>query len=615
MSAPVITLKNASVTFGGGYVFENISLSIDPKDRISLVGRNGCGKSTLLKVLAEIQDIYDGDLFVQPGSKIGYLPQELNYDRNITAYEFILDGLKEEDYKYKADFFLSQFFLTGNEKIDSLSGGQKRHISLIRAVISEPDLLLLDEPTNHLDIQSIEWLENFLYSYSGAVICISHDRKFLSNISSKIFWMYKGGILVNKKGYSDFERWSEMIFEQEKLKFGNLEKELERENQWLAKGVTARRKRNVRRLKELMELRQNMKNEKILYRSLTSKVSLHDIPENEASKILIEASNVSYSFDNKKILDDFSFRLIKKDKIGILGKNGSGKTTFLNIITKQIPIEKGVVKFGCTVEKFNDQLTIYDQKRNSLDPKKTPWEVLCPTGGDRVLLSGDRTKHVVGYLKDFMFTANQVKSPCSLLSGGEAGRLMLAKVLANPGNVLILDEPTNDLDVETLDVLQDILGGYKGTLLLVSHDRDFIDRIVNKTIIFEGDGEVEGYVGGYSDYLAQRKHKSPKTKNINKNKEKVDNNRAQTKELKVLKKLSYKDEYSLKTLPSEINNLTNEIKILNEELNYGNLFSEDPKKFNKLLSKLADKQKKLSEKENKWLEIEALKEKILNDNK
>lgn len=607
----LISTKEAHVTYGGEPVFDNITFSIEDNDKICLVGRNGCGKSTLLKLLAgEIQSD-GGEIFIKPGIRIGYLPQKINYDPNHSIYEYLLSAIKKDeniDYTFQADIILHHFDLTGDLKLSTLSGGQLRRAALARALIDQCDLLLLDEPTNHLDIGAIEWLEDFLKSYKGALVCISHDRTFLSNVTAKTFWMRRGQIMVNPKGYSDFERWSEAIEEQELNTLVRLGKKLDQENQWLQGGVTARRKRNIKRLWALKDLREDLRKQKTKYIYSKSTIKLPPMQESDANRLVVEVDNISKSFDKKKIISNFSTRIMRGDKIGIIGRNGSGKSTFLKIITSRLTQDHGRLKFGRTQTKFADELSYFDQDRSQLNLKKTPWEIMCPTGGDQVKIK-EGTKHVVGYLRDFMFTHEQVKTKVAALSGGQASRLLLAKVLAQPGNVLVMDEPTNDLDMETLDMLQEILCDYAGTLIIVSHDRDFLDRIVARTIVFEGDGIVEEYVGGYSDYLEQKNASKPSNKKSTTQAPIVLEKSEKLRSDKITK-LSYKQKLALEKLPGEIEQLQTALKDLETQLSNQDLYKNNQELFYQITKEFTQKKHSLEQKENNWLEIELLRQEL-----
>ena len=600
MTPPLLTVRDAKVTFGGKPLFEALEFSIFENDKICLLGRNGTGKSTLMKVIIGERELDDGERFLQPGTRIGYLPQQVYIDDAETVYQHVLaDYENDENKKYLADIVLAPFELDGTRLMSTLSGGQKRRASLARALVDEPDILLLDEPTNHLDIEGILWLEDYIKNYRGAIITVSHDRTFLTNVSQKIFLLDRGKMLVNGKGYSDYERWSEQLETEEAARLQKLKGKMDEEEHWRRYGVTARRKRNVRRMEELHSLREKLRRERGEFSKLGSSVKLPSLGPNSGSKLVAEMEEISKSFGEKRIITNFTTRILHKDRVGIVGKNGTGKTTFLKLITGQLEQDAGTIKRSNKLE-----ISYFDQNRESLNPTKTLWETLCPHG-DQVKV-GENYKHVVAYLKDFLFTPEQAKSPVGSLSGGEANRLMLARLLANPGNVLVLDEPTNDLDMDTLDMLQELLMDYEGTLILVSHDRDFIDRVVTQTIAFEGDGEVQAYAGGYSDYLVQRKEgtrvqkKSVKAEPVAEAKEKP--------QAKAATKLSYKHQRALDEFPGMMEKLQAEIASLEEQMMDASLYSKNPTKFSELNMQMNKKKMELVALEEAWMEAEIAKE-------
>ena len=448
------------------------------------------------------------------------------------------------------------------------------------------------------------------------MICISHDRRFLADISNKTLWLDKQKIKVNSKGYHDFERWSDTLIEQEYNAIVKMNKKLAEEEHWHQRGVTARRKRNVRRLRELKSLRQDIKARQAVHKKATGKVSLPPLSPKEASKLVIEMEDISKSYGDTKILDQFSTRIMRNDKVGIVGRNGSGKTTFLKILTGSLEIDSGRLRRGKTLIKFKDDISYFDQNRDSLDEEETLWDTLCPGGGDQVYLGNDRHRHVVGYLKDFMFDPTQARAKVKSLSGGESNRLLLSKILANPKSILILDEPTNDLDTDTLDMLQEMLADYKGTLIIVSHDRDFLDRTVEKLIVFEGDGDVEEYIGGYSDYLEakkQEKQQKNQTRNAQKSQQKSEANEHKRTKSTASSGLSYKYKHALATLPKEIDRLIDTIKDLEQKLSDPTLYVSDPESFDRLSQALQDTKKELTYAEDQLLEAEIMQEEYLSN--
>ena len=589
--APIYTTKEAKLTFGLNPLFTGVDLYINKGDKICLVGRNGCGKSTLLKVIAGQIEADDGEFFMQPGVRIGYMPQEPDFTGFKTLREVVEAGLpKEEKHQtYRADQLIEYFDINANQNPEFSSGGERRKAALARALINEPDILLLDEPTNHLDISAIEKLEEIIQKFTGAVLVISHDRAFLSHVSHTTFWLDRGILRRNNKGFDDFENWQDQIIEQEIIEQKALNKKIAEETEWLHKGVTARRKRNMGRLRRLQQLRQERREQIKAVGSVEMEAQTTDL----RSKLVIEAKHVYKSFDKREIVKDFSIRVIKGNKLGIVGPNGSGKTTLLKLLTKKLEPDSGFVRIGKNLEE-----AYFDQNRITLDPKKTLWKTLC-NEGDHIWVRG-HFRHVVAYLKDFLFKPDQAQALVSTLSGGEKNRLMLAVALAKPSNFLVLDEPTNDLDMDTLDLLQEVLDEYEGTIIIVSHDRDFMDKVATSLLYLKGDGTVYEHVGTYTELLGKLKNKTdkqtPKKQNI-KEEPKV---REKNKTLK----LSFKEQYLLKTLPTEIEKLEQEIKAIEISLGNPNLYTDDPQKFDELTVALSANKNKIDELENQWLELQ-----------
>ena len=517
-------------------------------------------------------------------------------EKDLTVYEYVLQNISLnhsetlDQKSYLADIILEKLCLDGEQYLSKLSGGQLRRVDLARTLVMEPDLLFLDEPTNHLDIGSIEWLEEYLNNFSGGLIIVSHDRAFLRNVSNKIIWLDRGKLLCNNRGFSDFERWSEEVFVQEERELSKLGKELDKENLWLQQGVTARRKRNQQRLQNLHDLRAKLKSDKSRFGNINNDIKLDSGALNNKSKLIVEMEDVSFSFpEQRPLFNSFSLSIIRGEVIGIMGRNGAGKSTFIKLITGGLMPSTGKIRLG-----HNLQYCYLDQSRSEINPEDTLWKTLCPNGGDTIFLGGNKPKHVVAYLKDFLFDGKQANSKVSTLSGGEQNRLLLAKLLINPGNFLILDEPTNDLDMDTLDMLVEILTEYKGTLLIVSHDRDFLERLATRTIIIDNQ-QVLDNVGGYYDYIASTKpSKEMKIAKESVKKEKSNN------------KLSYKDERELSLLPDKIDKLTQEIQLLEIELDNPELYARDPNYFNSLTNNIATKKEELEECELRWLELEEL---------
>lgn len=591
VEAPIYTIRGAKLSFGLNPLFTDVDLYINRGDKICLVGRNGCGKSTLLKVIAREIEPDDAEFFIQPGVRIGYMPQEPDFTGFKTLREVVEAGLpkNEKNQTYRADKLIEYFAINESQNPEQASGGERRKAALARSLIGEPDILLLDEPTNHLDITTIEKLEDLIKKFSGAVIVISHDRMFLDHVSQTTFWLDRGILRRNNKGFSAFEDWEDQVIEQEIIEQKALNKKIAEETEWLHKGVTARRRRNMGRLRRLQQLRQERR-EQI---KMTGSVNLEAETAELRSKMVIEAKHISKSFGDKEIIKDFSIRVIKGNKIGIVGPNGSGKTTLIKLLTKRLEPDSGFVRIGKNLEE-----AYFDQNRITLDPKKTLWKTLC-NEGDHIWVRG-HFRHVVAYLKDFLFKPDQAQCPVSTLSGGEKNRLMLALALAKQSNFLVLDEPTNDLDMDTLDLLQEVLDDYEGTILIVSHDRDFMDKVATSLIYMRGDGTVYEHVGSYSELLEKLKG-IPLKKD---NRKQAVKEEPKVREKNKTQKLSFKEQYMLENLPKEIEKLGEENKAIEVALGNANLYTDDPQKFDELTSKLAANKEKLEEMENQWLEVQ-----------
>ena len=507
MAQPLLlSVRDAMIRYSEVPVFENLTFNIHERSRIALVGKNGAGKSTLMNIITGAQDLDEGERWEEPGTTIGYLRQDITPKEGERVFDYIfaeIDEGERELHAYKVDIVAEALHLDVEAQMTRLSGGQLRRAGLARALVEEPDILLLDEPTNHLDLEAIEWLEGYLKNYRGTLLVVSHDRTFLSNVTNQVFWLDRGQLKISPRGFAFFDEWSEMLLEQEERELKNRKAVVAQEVEWASRGVKARRKRNIRRLELMREARDKLKADEAAHRRATAKINI-EAPKTieNSSKIVGEFYKVYKAFEEEgktiSILNGFSFRLQRGDRIGILGKNGSGKTTFLKLLLKELEPDKGRVKTRKELE-----FSYFDQKRSDLDPTDTLKKTLSPGGGDYIDVMG-KQRHVCGYLKDFMFDPGRAQDKVSQLSGGQKNRLMLAKILANPKTCLILDEPTNDLDMDTLDMLEEILCQYKGTLIVVSHDRDFLDQTVTKILAFEGDGKIESVVGGYSDYLEKR---------------------------------------------------------------------------------------------------------------
>lgn len=613
----LISLEDIRLSFGGKPLFDALNLHVCEGDKICLVGKNGAGKTTLMRIITGDIELDGGARFALPGLRVGYLAQNVPYDDAMRVKDFVMTGMppdkRDEAHHHLAYMMMGPLDLDGEAAMGTLSGGQIRRAALARALLEEPDLLLLDEPTNHLDLVAIEWLEDYLAHYRGAVVCVSHDRAFLAAVSRKVFWIDRGQVRTCPTGYAGFEAWMEEIIEIEAKTLHNMQKKLDAEVDWTQGGVTARRKRNQRRMNELHRLREKLKNDKAAYKQRIAAIELESLPPSQASKIIAEFKHVDKSFtreDGKKthILRDFNIRIQRGDRIGILGKNGSGKSTFIKLMTKQMEPDAGYVRLGKTVD-----ITYFDQHRVALDPNKTLWDTLAPDGAYVFIGHGAKQKHihVCGYLKNFLFDPKIARDKVATLSGGQQNRLMLAKALATPGNVLILDEPTNDLDMDTLDMLQDILAEYQGTLIVVSHDRDFLDRTVTEVLAFEGDAVVEAHLGGYTDYI-EAKGKSgsavPK-KAVAAVKAKADKPAAAaaTTVSSSKPRMPYKWVVELEKLPAKIASLEQEVEQLHAMLADATLYTRAPEQFDKASRRMAKAQEELAASEQRWLELEDMK--------
>jgi ATP-binding cassette subfamily F protein uup len=594
-------LSDIHLTFGGPPLLEGAEMTVGAGQRLCLVGRNGSGKSSLLKVAAGLIEPDRGERVLKKGTTLRYLPQEPDLSSYATTLDYVEEGLDAAADPHRARYLLEHLGLTGEESPERLSGGEARRAALARVLAPKPDILLLDEPTNHLDLPAIEWLEEELKAWRGALVTISHDRRFLEALSDSTLWLDRGQARLLEKGFSAFEAWRDETLELEARERHKLDRKLAAEADWLRYGVTARRKRNQGRLRKLMDLRQQRREQ----RQRPGAVRMAASEAETSSKTVIEAASISKAFGGRSLVRDFSIRIQRGDRVGLIGPNGAGKTTLLRLLTGQLAPDSGTVKLGQTL----DMVTL-DQKRESLDPRWTLKEALAGEGGDTVFVGG-QPRHVVSYMKDFLFLPEQAGTPIERLSGGERGRVMLARALARPSNLLVLDEPTNDLDLETLDLLQELLADYGGTLLLVSHDRDFLDRVATSVILAEGEGRWVEYAGGYSDMLAQRGAKPGALV-----KEKPRDGKPKTgpssveKTPEAKRKLSFKEKHALQTLPGEMEKLREEIAALQLALEDGALYQREPERFRASADALSRKQAELEAAEERWLELEILREEL-----
>jgi len=595
---PILFLRDIHVTFGGTPLLEGAELSLDEGDRLALVGRNGSGKSTLLKIAVGLIEADSGERFLQPGLTVRYLPQEPDLTGFQTSLDYVLAGLGPADDRHRAQQLLERLGLTGAEDPKMLSGGEARRCALARVLAPEPDILLLDEPTNHLDLPAIEWLESELSAIRSALVLISHDRRFLQNLSRATLWINQGVTRRLDRGFDAFESWRDETLEQEERDRHKMARKIAAEMDWLHKGVTARRKRNMGRLRALRALRAEWKTQ----RRPTAMVTMEATDGEASGKLVAEARSVSKSYGGPPVVRDLSIRVQRGDRLGIVGPNGAGKTTLLNLLTGVLPPDEGRVRLGA-----NLQMVTLDQRRESLDPDSTLAEVLTGGRGDTVSVAG-QSRHVTGYMKDFLFAPEQARQPVKALSGGERGRLMLARALARPSNLLVLDEPTNDLDLETLDLLQEMLADYNGTVLLVSHDRDFLDRVVTATLASEGNGRWVVYAGGYSDMIAQRGARAPEP--AKPPKPKAPEKKAAAPAVPKMPRtgLTFKERHTLEKLPARLEALQAEIDRQKAVLADAGLYARDPGRFETAAAALHKAEEAHAAAEEEWLALEMKRE-------
>ena len=580
-------------------MFSNVNLVVNRADRIALVGRNGCGKSTLMKVLAGLLEADSGSRIMSPGTNLSYMEQDPDMRKFSTLGDYASSSLTSNE-TYKLEAFSNGLKLNLSSPVVSASGGEKRRASLAKLLAEEPEIMLLDEPTNHLDIEAIFWLEAELRRVKSAFIMISHDRAFLRALSKSTVWIDRGETRRQNKSFEAFEDWRDRLWEEEDLARHKLDQKIKTEARWAVEGISGRRKRNMGRVRALKSLKSD-RSSQIIRQDVASMVLEANT---KSGKQTIVANKISKSFKSNQIITDFSLKVASGDKIAIVGPNGAGKTTLLNLLTGKIKPDKGTVKLGT-----NLLTVIFDQNREVLNLDSTLWESLTDSSETEVIGKGDfvnvrgTPKHVVGYLKDFLFSENQLRSPVSSLSGGEKARLVLARIMAKESNLLVLDEPTNDLDIETLDLLQELIAEYDGTVLLVSHDRDFIDRVATTTIAINKN-EVFVYAGGWTDYLAQVGNQIPSEESEQKKIVKVKNTNNLKPKKERLEGLTFTQAHRLKALPENIEKIENEIIKLTELLSDPGLFLKDSKKFSKLSLCLVDRQELLSKLEDEWLNLE-----------
>jgi len=599
MAPPLLLLTDIHLNLGTTPLLTGATLSVGAGERVALVGRNGSGKSTLLRIAAGTLEPEAGTRFVQPGATLRSLPQEPDFGSAATVWEHVVAGLGPADDPHRARWLLEQLGLSGEEAPGRLSGGESRRAALVRALAPQPDILLLDEPTNHLDLPAIAWLEAELAQFRGALVTISHDRRFLERLSRAMVWLDRGTTRRLEQGFSRFEEWRDQVLEEEEREAHKLDRKIVREEHWMRYGVTARRKRNMRRVGELAALRQRRREAL----GAVGSVRMAATEAEGGGTLVAQLEEVTKGYGGAPVVRGFSTRVMRRDRLGIVGPNGAGKTTLLNLLIGVLAPDAGQVRLGTGLA-----MVTLDQTRESLDPTLSVQATLTGGRGDTVEVGGER-RHVIGYLKEFLFVPDQARTTVSVLSGGERARLMLARALARPSNLLVLDEPTNDLDLETLDLLEELLGDYAGTVLVVSHDRDFLDRVCTSVIVAEGDGRWQEYAGGYSDMVAQR-GRGVEAKRL----EATPAREAATKPTAVAvdpkRKLTFRQQHALETLPATLAKLEQEIATLQQALAAPDLYARDRARFERFTAALVEKQAALVAAEEEWLELELLREEI-----
>ncbi|MGX9855289.1 ABC-F family ATP-binding cassette domain-containing protein [Limimaricola variabilis] len=602
--APLLQLTDISLTFGGDPVFDGLSLAVQQGDRVALVGRNGSGKSTLMKVMAGLVEPDRGTRAVPPATSVGYMEQDPDFAGFATLGEWAAQNLDMGE-EYKLDVVAEGLKFDPHRDPATASGGERRRAALARLMAEAPELMLLDEPTNHLDIEAIAWLEAELKQTRAAYVLISHDRAFLRALTRATLWIDRGAVRRQETGFEGFEAWRDKTWEDEDMARHKLDRKIKSEARWAVEGISARRKRNQGRVRALQDLRAERANQ--IRRQGTAAMALGEGPT--SGKKVIEAFGLSKEYAGKRIVQGFDLTVMRGDRIAFVGPNGVGKTTLIKMLLGEVEPDEGRVKHGTNLE-----IAVFDQARARLDPEATLWDSLTNDplmavsgSSDQVMVRGT-PKHVVGYLKEFLFDEGQARAPVKSLSGGEKARLLLARIMAQTSNVLVLDEPTNDLDIETLDLLQDLLGDYDGTVLLVSHDRDFLDRVASTTIAMEGDGQATLYAGGWSDYQSQRKFNetpAPAQAPAPRGSAPTPTPSAPKPKPAAPKPgLSFTEKHRLDELPKVIDRLTAEIAKLEELLADPELFTREPVKFRKATEAMAERQAALDAAETEWLELE-----------
>ncbi|MCG7521173.1 ABC-F family ATP-binding cassette domain-containing protein [Ruegeria sp. Ofav3-42] len=592
---PLLQMSGISLTFGGDPVFSGLDLVVQPGDRVALVGRNGSGKSTLMKVMAGLVEPDQGEIVIPPGKSVGYMEQDPGMEGFATLGDYASSGLEPGEL-YKVERAGEGLKFDPARAVETASGGERRRAALAKLMAEAPDLMLLDEPTNHLDIEAIAWLERELGSTRAAFVLISHDRAFLRALTRATLWIDRGMVRRQEQGFAAFETWRDKVWEEEDQQRHKLNRLIKSEAKWAVEGISARRKRNQGRVRALQALRAEKAAQ--IKRQGSAAMSLEAGPK--SGRKVIEAKGLSKSFGTQQIVRNFDLLAQRGDRVAFVGPNGVGKTTLLKMLLGQEEPDEGTVSLGTNLE-----IAVFDQTRAQLDPEMSLWDSLTGDPEMRVsgkadqVMVGGQPKHVVGYLKEFLFDERQARAAVKSLSGGEKARLLLAKLMAKSSNLLVLDEPTNDLDVETLDLLQELLDDYDGTVLLVSHDRDFLDRVATTTIAMEGNGRATVYAGGWSDYIAQRGDVAEKKAEKAKTSKPKQKQEAQQKS-----GLSFSEKHRLEKLPAEIARLEAEIGKLEDLMSDPELFTREPVKFQKATEALVERQEKLAAAEDEWLMLE-----------
>ncbi|MET4595492.1 MULTISPECIES: ABC-F family ATP-binding cassette domain-containing protein [unclassified Sphingomonas] len=585
MAAPILAFEDLGLVQGSGWLFRNLDIHIGPRDRLALIGRNGAGKTTLLKLLGGSVIADEGRRTIVPGTRVVILEQEPDLRGFATLRDYVMAG-DDAPVSYEADSIADQLGIDLSREAGSASGGERRRAAIVRALAQDPDVLLLDEPTNHLDIGAIEWIEDWLKRFRGAFVVISHDRTFLTRLTKQTLWLDRGAIRRAEIGFGGFEAWTEQVYAEEQRQAEKLDARLKLEEHWLLRGVTGRRKRNQGRLTKLHEMRA----ERASMIGPQGSANLTTSSDDTKSKVVIDAKNVTKSYGDRTIIGDLTLRVTRGDRIGIVGRNGAGKSTLLKLLTGEIEPDSGTIKLAKTLD-----AVVIDQQRSLMAPEKTVREVVVD-GGEWIDVLGVR-KHIHGYLKDFLFDPNMVDAKIGSLSGGERSRLLLAREFAKPSNLLVLDEPTNDLDLETLDLLQEVIGDYDGTVLIVSHDRDFLDRTVTITLGLDGSGTVDVVAGGYEDWEKRRASTTTgkrASKKVAATAPPVPAPRA---------KLTYKDQRDYELLPKRIEALDAQIAADATKLAAPDLYMRDHATFTRLTAAIEAARAEKEAAELRWLTL------------